>query len=540
MPGFRVSRTRLLFAACALVALLVTVGVTSASADRGPSSPKLDFVNCGLTPQAATTQCATADLPMDYGHPNGQQVHIAVARVPAAGTRQGVLFFNFGGPGGTAVDYLQIRGASTLWHALNQHFDIIGFDPRGVGQSTPSIDCHVNQETDGIYSQPFTTPFNLDEDALLAKDKAYIKACTKSNGDILSHVSTANVARDMDQIRAMLGESKLNYFGYSYGTFLGATYANLFPTHYRAMVLDGPIDATAYINKPWRGLAEQTAGFERALGRFFQACAADQTACAGFGGSDPWDAYDQLVDQANAHPIPAPNSADPRPIDGDDINFATANDLYAKEFWGEIAEALAEAQAGDGSFIRDLVDLDYGRNDDGSYSPSLDLYFTIGATEQKYPRDNDFYFDRGDEAWGEFNHEYWNNGYVELNYGLWQNRDRDAFDGPFKLPPSAPTPLVVATTYDPATPYNGALRLVHDLGNARLITMRGDGHTAYGGESACIDAAVELYVNTLQLPPEGTSCKQDTQFEPLRALAKPALAGAPDDRRVVAARVPHL
>jgi pimeloyl-ACP methyl ester carboxylesterase len=397
MTGFQVSRTRLLLAACALVAVLI--GVASASADRGPAQT-LTFTSCGLTPQAPRTECAIADLPLDYGHPNGAKVHIAVARVPAAGTRQGVLFFNFGGPGGAAVDYLQFRGASTLWHALNQHFDIIGFDPRGVGQSTPGIDCHVNQETDGIYSQPFTTPFNLDENALVVKVQRYIKACQRANGDILSHVSTANVARDMDQIRGLLGESKLNYLGFSYGTFLGATYANLFPKNYRAMVLDGPIDATAYINKPWRDLADQTAGFERALNRFFQACAGNQTACAGFGGSDPWDAYDQLVDQANAHPIPAPNSSDPRPVDGDDINFAVANDLYAKEFWGEIGAALAEAKAGDGSFIRDLVDGGYGRNDDGSYGNGLDLYFTIGASEQRYPRDPGFYFDRGDEAWG--------------------------------------------------------------------------------------------------------------------------------------------
>ena len=547
MKGIRrVSRTRLFVAACALVVLLV--GVAAAAADRGGPSSTLTFTKCGLTPQAARTECATADLPLDYDRSRGEHIQIAVARVPAVDSahRIGTLFFNFGGPGGTSVDYLQSVGASGLWNTLNQRFDIIGFDPRGVGQSTPSIDCHVNQETDGIYSQPFTTPFNLDEDALRAKDEAYIKACRKANGEILSHVSTANVARDMDQIRALLGESKLNYLGFSYGTLLGATYANLFPDRYRAMVLDGPLDAANYVNKPWRTLAEQSAGFERALGRFFQACAADQTACSGFGGSDPWDAYDQLAEQANAHPIPAPNTTDPRPVDGDDINFAAVNAIYAKENWGFLGAALALARDGDGSLIRLIVDFGYGRNDDGSYGSALDLYFTIGASEQRYPRDEDFYFDRGDEAWGEFPHVFWNNGYVELNYGLWSERDRDAFDGPFKLPHSAPTPLVVATTYDPATPYGGALRLVRDLGNARLITMRGDGHTAYGGESGCIDAAVELYLDTLQLPPEGTVCTQDTQFEPFGVTAAKAQASATAKaaasvvtRRVVAARVPH-
>jgi pimeloyl-ACP methyl ester carboxylesterase len=482
---------------------------------------------------------------MDYHKPNGKQVHIAVARVPAATSdRRGVLFFNFGGPGGAAVNYLQIRGASTLWHALNQHFDIIGMDPRGVGQSSPGIDCHANQEREGIYSQPFTTPFNLDLGALLRKDRTYARECERNNGQILDHVSTANVARDMDAIRGLLGEKKLNYFGYSYGTFLGATYASLFPHNYRAMVLDGPIDATAYINKPWRDLAEQTQGFERARHRFFQACASNQPACSNFGGTDPWDAYDQLVDQANEHPIPATGFADdPRPIDGDDINFASANEMYAKEFWPELGQALSMAAHGDGSLFRALVDGSYGRNPDGSYSNGLDLYFTIGATEQRYPRDVGFYLDRGDEAWGMFDHDYWNNGYPELNYGLWTHRDRDAFAGPFKA--RGNTPLVVATTYDPATPYHGALRLVHDLGNARLITMRGDGHTAYGGESACIDSAVENYVNTLGLPPAGTSCKQDTGFTAPAAQVQADAVAFPKpaqltDREVLAQRVPGM
>ena len=542
MTRMRGSQMRLLVAFCALVGLLVCVA--SASGERGPRAETLTFTPCGQTPDASRTQCATADLPLDYDHGNDKRrVQIAVARVPAVDTahRIGALFFNFGGPGGTAVDYLQAVGASGLWKALNQRFDIIGFDPRGVGQSTPSVDCKVNQETQGIYSQPFPTPFDVDGHALVEKDKAYIKACQQKNGDILSHLSTANVARDMDQIRALLGEDKLNYLGFSYGTFLGATYANLFPDHYRAMVLDGPVNATSYINTPWRQLAEQSAGFERALGRFFQACAADQAACSGFGGSDPWDAYDELVQSANEQPIPAPNSDDPRPVDGDDINFAAVIAIYAKENWGFLGEALAQARDGDGSLIRFIVDIGYGRNDDGSYIPALDLYFTIGATEQRYPGDTDFYLDRGDEAWGEFPHVYWNNGYVELNYGLWKDRDKDAFAGPFTLPRSAPTPLVVATTYDPATPYAGALRLVRDIGSARLITMRGDGHTAYGGESACIDFAVETYLVTQQLPAEGTVCRQDTPFAALSASAsRQAAASVPFNRRIIGSRVPHL
>jgi pimeloyl-ACP methyl ester carboxylesterase len=521
---------------CAIAAVLIL-------APAAPAKTRLKFEPCGTTPDAATTECATADLPLDYDKPRGRDVHIAVARVPASGERKGALVFNFGGPGGAAVDYLQEVGATGYWSALNEHFDIVGFDPRGVGQSTPGVDCKVDQEKEGIYSQPFTTPFTLDVKALLRKDKSYIRSCLRENGPILSHLSTANVARDMDALRKLLGERRINYFGYSYGTFLGATYASLFPNRYRSMVLDGPIDANGYINKPWRDLSEQSAGFERGLRRFFQACARDQVACSGFGGEDPWIAWDELVERADANPIPADGYApDPRPIDGDDLRWAATGEVYLKELWGELGLALKLAESGDGSLIRELVDLDYGRLDDGSYDPGYDTYFTIGASEQRYPRDVGFYLDLGEDSWGRFDDVFFNSGYVELNYGLWPARDRDAYGGPYKVGGSKPTPLVIANTYDPATPYRGALRLVRQLGNARLITMRGDGHTAYPGESSCIDTATEAYVNDLTLPAKGTVCRQEVQFEaPVLAKAAKAssAAAARIDRRVTGARIPR-
>ncbi|HKP19079.1 MAG TPA: alpha/beta hydrolase [Gaiellaceae bacterium] len=327
---------------------------------------------------------------------------------------------------------------------------------------------------------------------------------------MLRYLSTANVARDMDQIRAAMGDSKLNYFGFSYGTFLGSTYASLFPNHYRAMVLDGPVDADAYANRPTDNLREQSAGFERALGRFFQACAANQTAC-GFGGDDPWAAFDELVEQASDNPIPAFGD-DPRPVDGDDVDAAGTLATYAKQFWPLLAAGLHDAAGGDGTLLRLLADAFYGRNDDGSYDPGLDRYFLITAADQAYDHGTKFYLDAGNLSWGLFDHTWWNTGYSELNYGLYDPHPNDVFRGPFRANPSAPRVLEVATTYDPATPYRGALRLAAQLGNVRLLTMRGDGHTAYGGNSACIDDAVNAYVETLALPPAGTVCPQQVPF----------------------------
>ncbi|HYX93711.1 MAG TPA: alpha/beta hydrolase [Geodermatophilus sp.] len=491
-------------------------GVAAAESPAGeaPASPiaPLTWAGCGTTAEgtAAGVECATADLPMDYDEPEGARVQIAVARVPAAdpANRIGSLFFNFGGPGGPAVDYLQTSGAG-LFAALNQRFDIVGFDPRGVGQSTPSIDCHVDQETQGIYSTPVPDPLDIDVDAYVAKVQGYVDACLANNGEILEHVSTANVARDMDALRAAVGDDKLTYLGFSYGTFLGATYASLFPDRQRALVLDGALDADEYINDPFSGIAAQTAGFELALSRFTEACAVDQVACSGFGGTDPYLAYDKLLAQANAAPIPADGyTADPRPVTADDIRAATLPLLYAKQNWGRLAAMLAETAAGDGSTVRSLLDqVVYG---DGA---SSDRYFTIGATEQRYPQgDLEVYLDRGAESWASFPHFWSNSGYAELNYALWPAHDEDAFAGPFDVPDSASTPLVIGTTYDPATPYAGAVRLVADLGNARLLTMEGDGHTAYGRNSACIDAATDAYLIAGTLPAEGTVCQQETPF----------------------------
>ena len=198
-------------------------------------------------------------------------------------------------------------------------YDIVGFDPRGTGASQNAIDCKVNPEEHGVYAQPFTTPDNLDARALVAEKGAYARRCRQLNKDVLPYVTTGNVARDLDLLRAAVGDEKLTYLGFSYGTFLGATYASLFPDRLGRVVLDGPVDANEYINEPMDDLSAQTSGFERAIGRFFQACAGDQATCLGFGDGDPWSAFDVLAAQLDTKALPADGyTPDPRPVDGDD------------------------------------------------------------------------------------------------------------------------------------------------------------------------------------------------------------------------------
>jgi len=528
-----------LLVAAAVLAVAISAGAARSSSHRStarPNLPALAWHDCG-----DGYQCANLEVPRDYRHPHGATFNLGIIRLPAQGERLGALFVNFGGPGGDAVDTIHAIGAG-LFGAVNDHFDIVAVDPRGVTETQPSVDCHANQETQGIYSKPFVTPFNLDKDALIAKDRQYIQQCIQQNGDVLRYISTKNTARDMDRVRAAMGDQRLNYFGFSYGTFLGSTYASLFPNHYRAMVLDGPVDVNAWINKPMENLREQSDGFEHALARFFQACAFHQDVCQ-FGGEDPQDAFEQLVKSAYQNPLPAGGS-DPRPVNGDDMIAGAVLAMYAKQLWPLLVQALQEAHNGDGTTFRLLADFFYGRNDDGSYSPGGDRYFLITAADQLYQRVHghhnngaDLYFDAGNHSWGLFPHAWWNAGYVELNYGLYNPRSNDVYRGPFHASDSSPTVLEVATTYDPATPYRPALRTAAQLGNDRLLTMRGDGHTAYGGNSQCIDDYVNAYIETLALPPAGTVCDQQVPFG--SAVSPRSKAAASLLKRTLWRALPH-
>jgi pimeloyl-ACP methyl ester carboxylesterase len=524
MQDGRIRSRRLLACVCVIVAMLLLAAPAAMAKGGKGGSSGLDWKPCG----DAGAQCATADVPRDYDHPRGATIPLDVAKSPATGRKIGSLFFNFGGPGAPAAIYVEFLGPA-LFPVLNEHFDIIGMDPRGTG--TPggenSVWCNAfPPEQWSIYSEPFPTPFNTDAASLVRKDLRYQRKCLEnSNRSVLGHTSTADVARDLDFMREKVGDSKMTYLGFSYGTFLGATYASLFPNKMRAVVLDGPVNANSYINHPMQDLKAQTAAFERALQRFFMACAADQTACEGFGGQDPHQAFDDLIEQADAHPLPAAGYPDdPRPVKGDDIRAAGVAEMYSKFAWPGLADALSKAQAGDGSGIRKLVDEDWYGQDftTGDYDPINDRYFILGASEQKYRKgDVPFYMQAGEDCWEMFDHAYDNCGYVELNYGLWPVRDSDVFRGPFRVPKSAQTPLVVDTTYDPATPYRGGLLLARDLGNARVLTMKGDGHTAYGnGSPDCIDPAVENYLINRVLTPPGKKCQQEVPFEQPTAAAK--------------------
>ena len=348
-----------------------------------------------------------------------------------------------------------------------------------------------------------------------------------SRSGLLPHLHTANTARDLNRLRADVGDRKLSYLGFSYGTQIGATYATLFPGRVRALALDGAVDAEGFVNNPIRDTRRQTQAYEEALSRFFAACRTRQDHC-GLGPTNPRAAYDALAEQLDRQALPAPDSEHPAPVDGDDLRSATSLLLSQKQLWPLLSDALIQAQTGDGSSLRVFDDFFYERE-----GPSvLDPFVAIYALDGRWPAKPALHLRDGRSAYRRFHHFWWNAGYSTLALGLWPVKPQGAYYGPVQNSRRATAALVVGTTHDPATPYVWAKRLTAELGNARLLTMRGDGHTAsFGNNSPCIDAAVQAYLEETRLPKRHTVCSQDVPFAVQPLTAAGVAHGLPDEAR---------
>jgi pimeloyl-ACP methyl ester carboxylesterase len=454
----------------------------------GPVVPTLDWTDCG-----DGFQCATATVPLDYGHPRGQTIELALVRKPALdqANRIGSLFLNPGGPGGSGITF--VRTAPPAAFQLVSRFDVVGWDPRGVGLSEPVFDCGLeNSAAEFVFERPQT----IDPAAFEADVRATADACVANNPALAPNMSTANTARDLDLLRQAVGDEQLNYFGVSYGSAIGATYATMFPGRARAMVIDSPMDVQGYYDQPAEFWREQASSFENLLDRFFTACVAAGPSC-GFGGADPEAAFDDLVDRLNREPLPGP---DPAPsLNGDMVLRSAVSTLYHIAFWAPFAEALNAAAAGDAGPM--LAYLDENASGLGN-----DAQIAVLSVDQRFDRRVEQYFANGEHNYGLFTHFWWDGGYGDLIQGIWPVEDRGAFRGDLENPAGAAPILLIANTYDPATPYVGAQRLVADLGNARLLTYQGDGHGAIRTFDPCLLQPFVDYLNAGVLPPEGARC----------------------------------
>jgi len=460
------------------------------AASPTPRAPSLDWHDCD-----DGFECATLDAPLDYANPAAATIGISLIRLPARDPerRIGALVTNPGGPGASGVDYARYL-PGILPEELLDRFDIVSFDTRGSGASAPA-DCGDN--FDWLYDNDPTPDTPGERQALIDDARRYVDACQRLSGDLLRHVDSVSTARDMDLIRAALGDERLTYLGYSYGTYLGALYAELFPGNVRALALDGAVDPS--IPYP-EVLITQSLGFERALEAFFADCAA-RDSCAFRSGGDPAGAYDALVAGIDASPIDAGRG---RALGPGEATLGVISLLYDREHgWPALARALDAARDGDGSQLMRYFDLFVERDADGGYSPFFEANTAIGCLDAPAPRDVQAY----DAFYQQLRRDAPRLGaassYLGLNCAFWPI-DAVREPAPIRAPGSAPV-LVIGTTGDPATPYAWSQSLASQLGSGVLLTYEGEGHTAFGGKSACIDDAVVAYLIELRAQ-EGMRC----------------------------------
>jgi pimeloyl-ACP methyl ester carboxylesterase len=420
-------------------------------------------------------QCATAKVPLDYAKPHGRTVRLAVIKHPALDQehRIGSLFLNPGGPGGSGIEF--VRTAPPPAFGLLARFDWIGWDPRGVGDSRPDIDC------DSVPFEPMT-PATLDIPRLLQTSRDRARGCLNGDPRFLASVNTGNAARDLDRLRAAVGDAKLNYIGISWGGVLGETYASLFPGRARALLLDSPGDADVWLNDELQAGEDQTVGFERSLDRFLAATGISEAS------------YDALIARLDAAPLAG--------VDGDDVLAFTLASLYAKVYWPQLERVLRAAEAGDADGVRDIA----GYSD--AVDEQLDVFRTYLYVERKHPRHLRTYLAAAERLFALAPHFAFG-AYEAADDLFWPVRPRGAYYGPFRNPKHASPVLVMHTTHDPASPYAWGQHVVRDLGNARLLTVNGDGHGVIPTFNPCALGAMAAYLNDLQLPPEGASCDQE-------------------------------
>ena len=441
---------------------------------------KLDWRDCDRD-----FECATVEVPVDYQAPDGETLDIAVARRPATGGKRiGSLFVNPGGPGASGIDYAQ---RSPVSKQLGERYDLVGFDPRGVAESAP-VECMNDKQTDEFLAADGSPDSAAEEREAVRLGKRLGQLCASNTGDHLAHVGTADAARDLDILRAALGDEQLHYLGKSYGTYLGAVYAELFPRRVGRLVLDGAMDPSLSLQGILRG---QAIGFERALKSFAADCSRHRACPLPADPDRAVEAVAALVERADAQPL---RGTDGRPVTQSLALLGVAAALYdAGTGWAALRQALAAAEVGDGRVLLLLADFYADRGPGGKYaSNSNDANPAINCLDRPgeggVPAIRRFAQGLAQESpvFGAFV------GWSALVCLDWPVA---APSGPGTLRAAGAKPiLVIGTTRDPATPYEWARALAGQLESGRLLTYEGDGHTAYRQGDNCVDDAVDGYL----------------------------------------------
>ncbi|WP_338051194.1 alpha/beta hydrolase [Pseudonocardia acidicola] len=473
----------------------------------GPCAPFATTANDRQAFADPKYDCAKLQVPLDYAHPDGKKAELGVLRQKALdpAAKIGSLITNPGGPGASGMSALpSIISGGVGTGPLAQRFDLIGFDPRGVGASTPAIDCLSDQEWAVERARADFDPSPAGVAKTEAENKAFVDKCVAKTGvDVLANVGTRDAAKDMDILRAALGDAKMTYLGYSYGTRLGSTYAEDFPGNVRALVLDGALDPTqSTVDR----VVAQNAGFQGAFNAFATWCSQQPTPCP--LGQDPNKAT--TVFQALARPlIDKPIPAGPgRELGFNDAQTGVSQALYVSAAYPILSRGIAGLATGDGTILMRLADLYYDRDADGHYSNTLEAFTAIGCMDEQRITDRAQVADLNKRALEAA-------PFRDDGHGVVAALDQCAF---WPVPPTSqphtpkvqglPPTLTISVTGDPATPYQAGVDLAKALGGS-LLKVEGNQHTAALQGNACVDDVVTAYLTDLKEPAAGTECKLD-------------------------------
>ncbi len=455
-------------------------------------SQQLDWTSCH-----GGAECTDLEVPLDYAKPDGETIELAVLKVPARepGRRIGSLVVNPGGPGAPGTDYA--RSLLAFRPAVSDAYDIVGFDPRGTGHSEP-VDCLSDDDLDAYVAQDPDpdTPAEVDTFAGFVDELG--AGCVERSGALASHVTTIEAARDMDVLRSALGESAMTYYGASYGTKLGATYADLFPDRVGRMVLDGALDVSLSSRELSLG---QAAGFETALRAYVQDCVDGGDCVLGDSLEAGLARIKRFLDDVDAKPLPT--SSD-RELDVGNAFYGVVLPLYSRDSWPALTQGLQQAFDGDGSALLSYSDLYSGRGPDGYVDNSSEAFYAISCLDDPWAITTDEVpadlpaFEKASPTFGSvFAWGLTACGGIEAR-STEQPRD-------IKAAGAAPI-VVIGTTRDPATPYAWAVSLADQLESGVLISRDGDGHTGYTEGNDCVDDAVDAYFLAGTVPEDGLSC----------------------------------
>lgn len=448
----------------------------------------------------------TVTVPLDWDDPTGDTIELAVARHNATGAPMGSMLMNPGGPGGSGYDFVADSAAYIVTEDVLANYDIIGFDPRGVGGST-GIECYTDSaDKDALLYGTFDADYGTQAwiDELTVRETDWIDACVENTGDLLGNLDAASVARDMDVLRAVLGDEKLTYLGYSYGTYLGAVYAELFPEKVGRMVLDGAVDPLV---GDLDALATQMAGFESAYRAFLAYCFGTGDCPFSGGVESAMQQTENLILDVGDDGL---TSSDGRVLDTATIGTGLIQNLYSQSLWSRLVQMLADLDAGDAELTFQSADDYNSRSPGGFYDGNgYDIYTAVTCNEGTLGTDGVTPLDG--LAIIEQRAPYLGfatalDDYVALDVTCsnWPYPPAEmpaAYDAE-----GAPPILVVGTTNDPATPYSQAVSLATQLSSGVLITYEGEGHTIYAGGVTCVDDTVDAYFLRGEVPSADPMC----------------------------------